>query len=285
MEGKFRKIEINSQSYPLILKEISSPPNLIYLKGKINPKENRIAIVGTRKADQEGREIAYNLSYRLAKQNLVIVSGLAFGIDSAAHKGALAADGKTIAVLGCGIDKIYPASNKNLAEEIINKNGAIISEYPPGYPSYRSNFPARNRIISGLSIAIIVVQAPLKSGALITASFALDQGREVFVVPGSIRNPNYQGSHQLIKEGAKIITSAEDALEYLNIKPENTLFPTEKEKIILEAIKKSNKNPTIDEIVKIVKLESRDVASILTSLTIKGLIKETIKGYKLNKKL
>jgi len=280
VENKFTTIGLDSPLYPPLLREISSPPNPLYIKGNVNWGNQCLAIVGTRKADEEGREIAYKMAYDLVKYGFTIVSGLAFGIDSAAHQGALDANGKTIAVLGSGIDKIYPASHINLARKILKKQGAIISEYSPHTPSFPSNFPARNRIISGFCLGVIIVQAPLKSGALITASFALEQGREVLVVPGSIKNPNYQGSYQLIKDGAKIITCAEDVLEQLGIEIETTPPPlSENEQLIFSIIKNSKKTLTIDEIVKISKLEPQLVSSTLTLLIMKDLIKETIKGY------
>ncbi len=209
---KIEEISINSKEYPQNLKNIYDPPKKIYLIGnKDLLYQKGIAIVGARDATQYGKKIAYNLAKELSEQNIVIISGLAIGIDSYAHKGAL--EKGTIAVLGSGIDNIYPKENLELAREIIKNKGCIISEYPLGTKPERLHFPQRNRIISGLSDGVVVIEASKKSGALITAEFALEQGKEVFAVPGDINKKQSEGTNQLIKDGAILLTSATDILE------------------------------------------------------------------------
>lgn len=204
-------ISIDDEAYPKRLKEIYDFPISLYIKGDIKILNNKsISIIGCRDASDYGKKAAKYFSYNLAKENINIVSGLARGIDSYAHIGCLCANnsfGKTIAVLGNGIDMIYPKENKYLAEEIIKSGGAIISEYPIGTKPLKINFPARNRIVSGLSNAVLVVEAKERSGTLITVDFALEQGRDVYVVPGNINEINSVGTNNLIKEGAKLVTN------------------------------------------------------------------------------
>ena len=204
-------ISIDDEAYPKRLKEIYDFPISLYIKGDIKILNNKsISIIGCRDASDYGKKAAKYFSYNLAKENINIVSGLARGIDSYAHIGCLCANnsfGKTIAVLGNGIDMIYPKENKYLAEEIIKSGGAIISEYPIGTKPLKMNFPARNRIVSGLSNAVLVIEAKERSGTLITVDFALEQGRDVYVVPGNINEINSVGTNNLIKEGAKIVTN------------------------------------------------------------------------------
>jgi len=210
-----RIVTIQETEYPSYLRNIYDPPHVLYVYGEL-PKQDDIAIavVGSRNASPYGQKVAEALSYQLAKRGIIIVSGMARGIDTYAHKGALNAGKRTIAVLGCGVDVVYPKENKRLAESIA-KNGALISEYPPGtYPS-PGNFPARNRIISGLCYGTVVVEAGEKSGALITSDFALEQGREIFAVPGNIDSKYSKGTNRLIKQGAKLVTCEEDVLEEL----------------------------------------------------------------------
>ncbi len=216
---KINPIKIADSEYPALLKEIPNAPKMFYLLGELPPDDLiKIAIVGTRKASSAGRRFAKELAQKLAEYGAVIVSGLAMGIDTAAHEGAILAGGKTIAVLANGLDTIYPAQNENLAKKILDYGGAIISEYPPQTPSFPNQFLERNRIVSGLSIATIVIEAPERSGSLVTARLAAEQGREVFIAPGSIDNPNYRGSHQLIRDGARLVTSIEDIMEDLGDK-------------------------------------------------------------------
>lgn len=212
---RIKKIAINSKEYPKNLKNIYNPPGELFVSGDIlSSDSNAIAIVGTRRATHYGLEQCEKLSYELASRGITIVSGMARGIDSAAHRGAIRAGGRTIAILGSGHNNIYPPENRKLYEQI-TKNGAVISEFPSDTPPLRTNFPKRNRIISGMSKGVVVVEAPRKSGALITADFALEQGRDVFAMPGNVSSVKNSGTHWLIKEGAKLIENAWDILEEL----------------------------------------------------------------------
>lgn len=269
---------------PKILSEIPAPPENLFISGrKLEDNFEGIAIVGTRKASAEGLAIAEKFAYVLSSANIPIISGLALGIDSVAHKGCLAARGRTIAVLAGGIKKIYPATNAYLAEKIISSGGSVVSEYEDE-PSYPDLFLKRNRIISGLSRAVIIIEAPLKSGAISTANWAAEQGRDVFVVPGPITSLNYKGSHMLIRDGARLITSPEDILSDLGI--EKTDTPSletntfsEEATIILNLLSSSNQAITIDKIVAITKLEPQIVLALLTELTLAGKITESPTGY------
>ncbi len=213
-------ISINDNEYPSILKEIYDPPISLYIMGNTSIlNQKSIAIVGCREATEYGKSATKYFSYNLAKEGINIISGLAKGVDSYAHIGTICAQnecknednsvncGKTIAILGCGLDLIYPKENEFLAKEIIKKEGAILSEYPLGTKPDRMNFPARNRIISGMSKGVLVVEAKEKSGTLITVDFALEQGRDVFVVPGNINSANSVGTNRLIQQGAKLVTN------------------------------------------------------------------------------
>lgn len=209
-ENNIKIININEREYPQALKKIYDPPISLYVKGNIEKLNNKnIGIVGCRECTTYGKKSAEYFSYNLSKQNINIVSGLAKGIDSYAHLGSLNT-GNTIAVLGNGLDMIYPKENLELANEIIKKGGTIISEYPCGTKPDKMKFPARNRIISGISSGIIVIEAKEKSGTLITVDFALEQGRDVFVVPGNINSINSVGTNDLIKQGARLVTTYED---------------------------------------------------------------------------
>ena len=212
---KARVLASDDPAYPLSLKNIHDPPPLLYIRGDLRPEDSQaIAIVGTRRATAYGLETAGKLAYELAQRGLTIVSGLALGIDAAAHEGALRAGGRTIAVLGSGIDKIAPLTNLALAGRI-EQQGAIVSEFPLGLEPERWTFPQRNRIISGLSLGVIVVEGHYDSGAMITAKQALEQGREVFAVPGNIGLDQSAGPHWLIKQGAKLVETVDDVLEEL----------------------------------------------------------------------
>ena len=207
-------ISIEDQEYPQALKNIYDPPISLYIRGnKTILNKLSISVIGCRECTQYGKNVAYELAYNIAKENINIVSGLARGIDATAHKSAIMAKGKTIAVLGNGLDTIYPSENISLANEILKSGGAIISEYPLGEKPQKQNFPERNRIVSGLSKGLIVVEAKEKSGTLITVDFALEQGRDVFVVPGNINSLNSIGTNDLIKQGAKLITNYKEVTE------------------------------------------------------------------------
>lgn len=212
-------ITIRDDDYPPILKNIYDPPIVLYYKGnKKILKDFGIAIIGCRDCSEYGKLVTNNFSYNLSKRNINIISGLARGIDSYSHIGALLGKGKTIAVVGNGLDIVYPKENIKLFNKIIELGGCVISEYPLGTKPEKLNFPARNRIISGMSNAIIVIEAKKESGTLITVDFALEQGKDVFVVPGNINSANSIGTNDLIKQGARVITSYEDIMKEYNIK-------------------------------------------------------------------
>ncbi len=213
---KINSISPQKHKYLQIIDTIAHTPKTLHYIGELSAERRpTVAIVGTRKPTAYGKEVTYQLAYDLAKKGVVIISGLALGIDGIAHRAALDAGGTTIAVLACGVDTIYPATHKGLADEIIKSGGAIISEYEPGTLARDFQFLARNRIVSGLSDAVIVTEAATRSGTLATVHHALDQGREVFAVPGNITSPLSAGCNALIKQGAQPITSAQDVLEVI----------------------------------------------------------------------
>ena len=297
---KIKIISSDNRQFPKLLKEIPNTPKKIYVLGNLLNLSNNsplIAIVGTRKATDYGKRFAKEISQKLTEMGVIIVSGLAMGIDTAAHEGAIMAGGKTIAVLANGLDSIYPAQNENLAKKILEFKGTIISEYPAGTEAFKSNFLERNRIVSGLSIATIVIEAPDRSGSIVTARLAAEQGREVFILPGPANHSNYKGSHKLIRDGARLITSLEDILEDLGdkIKHSNPLagglnfkqiinskinkISDKNQLLIIKAIQSAGEPLSIDEIIKITKLEPHLVSQAIAFLTIAGIIKETEKGY------
>ncbi|MDP1706568.1 MAG: DNA-processing protein DprA [bacterium] len=275
--SEIKKITTDNTEYPELLKNIGGSP-ILYCHGQWpDQKKPTVAIVGTRKATQDGCLAAKRLAKELAEKGFVIVSGLALGIDAAAHEGALAGNGETIAVLANGVDQIYPRSHERLGEEILKRNGLLISEYEPGTPPYPSQFLARNRIISGLSLATIIIEAPRRSGALVTARWALDQGREVFVMPGNPFSQNYQGSHMLIRNGARLVTKAEDVIEDLGLAQEKEVDLNELEpiaKAILELIMENENGLPIDKIAENIKDDLHIVAEQLTYLVFEGLLEE-----------
>lgn len=272
------KLTLNEdENFPELLKEIPWPPFAIYTKGEFRPIKS-IAIVGTRKASFQGKSTAKQIAKELAESGLQIISGLALGIDESAHQGALEGGGITAAVLPTGLNNVYPRQNCALAEKIIKNNGVLISEFSLNYRPYPSSFIQRNRIISALSLATVIIEAPEKSGALATARFALEQNREVFVVPGPIANFNYKGSHQLIKDGAGLITCTKDVLDNLGIKSRNKIESdiekiTKEEKLILNAINQLGWPASIDKISEISKIQIQKVNQIIAFLTIKGILK------------
>jgi len=210
---KHHIIALDDPSYPALLKEISSAPPLLFVNGDLSLlSDPQIAMVGSRNPTQSGRDLAYQFAKHLGSSGFCITSGLALGIDGFSHKGALDANAPTIAVTATGLDRVYPASHRKLAHQIVEQ-GAIISEFPVGTEPRAQNFPRRNRIIAGLSLGVLVVEAAVKSGSLITARLANEQGREVFAIPGSIHNPLARGCHHLIREGAKLVETAEHILE------------------------------------------------------------------------
>jgi len=216
-KGSIHIFTWNDPEYPRLLKEIDQPPPTLYVRGDLKLEDEwAISIVGTRRVTAYGRQTTEELASYLAENRITIVSGLARGVDSIAHHSALKSGGRTIAVLGSGVDIIYPPESKQLADRII-ENGALVSDYPPGTPPDAANFPPRNRIISGMSIGTVVVEAGAKSGALITATFAVEQGREVFAIPGNIHAPQSEGTNSLIQQGARPLLHMHDVLDALNL--------------------------------------------------------------------
>lgn len=274
-----RVLTWQSDDYPANLRNIHDAPPLLYLKGSLLPEDDwAVAVVGTRHASVYGKEAARMLSADLARNGVTVVSGLAVGIDAVAHQAALDAGGRTIAVLGSGLDVVYPEQNRRLAEAIVQR-GALITEYPLGTQPERSNFPPRNRIISGLSLGVVVVEAGARSGALITADFAVDQGREVFAVPGSIFQKSCEGTNRLIQDGAKPVLSATDVLEELNLhqvaqqaEVRATVPTTPTEKALLDLL--SAEPIHVDELGRAANLSASTVASTLALLELKGLVRQ-----------
>lgn len=271
-------ITFEDEEYPPLLKEIPDPPFVLYVKGNLNLNcEYNIAIVGTRNPSIYGLKMAEKFSSELASIGFTIVSGLARGIDTQAHRAALKVDGKTIGVLGSGFLHPYPKENEKLMEEIF-ENGAVVSEFPLNTLPLRENFPRRNRIISGLSKGVIVVEAGQKSGALITANYAIEQNREVFAIPGQINSLTSSGTHKLLKEGAKLVEDISDIIEeiypQIEFKKEQKKVKIEvnqEEREILEIIKKEGTH--IDEIFSNTDIPPSRVNQILLNLQFKGLIK------------
>jgi len=272
--------------YPLHLKEIAQAPWVIYTIGDTDLLEQpALAIVGTRNPTNYGKIVASRLAKELADSTFVVVSGLARGIDSIAHSGALSANGPTIAVLGSGIDIIYPKENQKLYNEIAAK-GLVISEYPPGTPPHPGHFPQRNRIISGISHGTIIVEASMKSGSLITAQFALDQSREVFAIPGPITSKQSLGTNSLIKQGAKLVQTIDDILDELPyLKPANTNTNTKGNytekltEIEILVFEKIDYNPIhIDEIYSQLDLNLSEIYEALFSLQLKNRVKQISGG-------
>jgi DNA processing protein len=285
-----RVVMRDDAEYPKNLREIYDPPLVLYVKGALRENERMaIAIVGSRRTTLYGQEMSRKLAYQLARLGVTVVSGLARGIDTAAHKGALQAKGRTVAVIGCGIDVVYPPENKKLADEIVEKGGAVVTEFPFGVKPDRQNFPMRNRIISGWSLGVVVVEANLKSGALITAAQAAEQGRQVFAVPGRADSILSRGANKLIKDGAKLTEDVEDVLtefEYLlPRKPESAeaaeprnggteaaLKLSETEAKVMALI--GQEEIAIDEIIRGSGLTSAAVSATLLGLEMKRIVRQ-----------
>lgn len=290
---KINVITLNDKLYPKLLKEIPGAPFLLYIRGnieilgKLGPT---IAVVGTRLITSYGEAVTRQLTADLVSRGFIIVSGMAYGVDTVAHQTAIDTGGQTIAVLGCGVDVIHPRSNTTLYWKIIKKYGLVISEFPIGQFAAKGLFPARNRIISGLSLGTVVTEGAADSGALITARFALEQGREVFAVPGPITSSLSKGPTSLLKQGAKLVTEVKDILEELNIKniQINPAFAkamggrqlskdlSDEEKKIIEILR--NENLHFDDLIRLTKIESAKLSGILTILEIKKIIKNFSDG-------
>lgn len=266
-------ITIKDENYPEALRNIDIPPLGFYLLGELN-LNFPLAIVGTRKPSRYGVNVAGKFSEELSKLGITIISGLAYGIDFSAHKGTIGV-GKTVGILGEGIDLALNSPKRNLIEKIIENGGGIISEFSLGTPGLKPHFPLRNRIIAGISNGIIIIEAPINSGALITANYGLKYGKEIFVVPGEITNKNFEGSHNLIKSGAKLITSIDDILIEFNFKPEIKgkikLNLTPKEEIIYDLLK--IESLSLEELEAKTKINIQDLLIVLTNLEVKGIIK------------
>lgn len=271
-------ITLADDDYPPLLKQLDDPPLVLYVRGRLAPEDQRaLAVVGTRRATTYGRTVAHRLSKELAAQGITIISGLAHGIDSAAHQGALDGGGRTLAVLGNGIDQIYPRDQVKLAEQIM-RCGALISEFPLGMPPDKRNFPRRNRVISGLALGVLVAEAPENSGALITTETASAQGREVFAVPGNILNPMSRGSNRLIQDGAKLVIDVRDILDEFNITYTNTQTRTKTERLVpdnpveVQILAALQTDPIhIDDLVRTLGLPVHLISGTLTILELKGL--------------
>jgi DNA processing protein len=271
-------ITVLEDAYPRILREIPGPPPVLYFRGSLATQdEPTVAIVGTRRATSYGREVTSRVATDLAAAGVTVVSGLAKGIDGFAHRAALEGGGRTIAVLASGVDIIYPPEHRQLADRIV-ESGALISDYPPGTKPDAPNFPARNRIISGLSLATIVVEAPARSGALITVGFAADQGRDVYSVPGSILSSASDGTNKLLRDGATPLTSAADILNDLRLapaatgpEPEQVAFPmTDEERAIYALVTAEPQH--IDELAYSAGLTISQASALMTMLELKGLV-------------
>ncbi len=269
----------DSPDYPALLRQIPDAPPVLFVRGTLLPGDEwAVALVGSRKASPYGREVAHQLATGLARNGVTVVSGLARGVDAAAHRAALEAGGRTLAVLGSGIDVIYPREHHKLVEQIV-ENGAIISDYPLGAQPEATNFPPRNRIISGLSLGVVIVEAGIKSGALITADFAAEQGREVFAVPGSIFSSEAAGCNQLLRDGAAIVTEVRDILETLHLdalaekQAARTLLPANAaEATVLQHL--SAEPLHLDDLSRHTALPVASVSSTLVMMELKGMVRQ-----------
>lgn len=291
-KNSIQYICIEDEEYPAKLRNIYNPPSLLFYKGDLSVINNtlNIAMVGSRKPTSYGIDCAERISYELSQRNINIVSGLALGIDAICHKGCLKAKGKTIAVLASSLENITPTQNKPLADEILENGGLLISEYNVGHYVTRGNFPCRNRILSGISDGIIVVEAARKSGALITADLGLEQGKNIFALPGNIHSEMSRGCHKIIKEGAKLIENIEDVLEEYNNSSFNNKISIEyeikdlnnEELKIINAIKKQG-ILQIDEICDNTGMDIKNVNSIINELLLRDLVVEmNNKMYSIN---
>jgi len=289
LEAKeIRFLSVYHPRYPYLLREIADPPVGIYIKGVLPENErNMVSIVGARRCSRYGADIAYRISKDLAKVNIVVVSGMAMGIDAKAHQGVLDGGGQTIAVLGCGVDVCYPEENRKVMERII-ENGCLLSEFPPGTKAIPQNFPRRNRIIGGLSPMTVVVEAGKRSGTLITADQALENGRDVYVVPGNITSAYSKGTNDLIKQGCPIVTEYQDILLAFGItynERERVNFTKKivgdlswQEKLVYQQMSQESK--TAEELCEILSLPIQTVQYALTLLELAGhIIKQPQSGY------
>ena len=274
------KLSIRHELYPRLLREIPDYPKEIFCRGdiKLLNADPSVAIVGSRKATDYGLKQTRKIAFELAKSGVTIISGLALGVDAEAHRGALEAGGKTVAVLGCAIDEIYPITNQPLGDKIIQSNNLIISEYPAKAITYKTNFPQRNRIIAGLSQATIIIEAAERSGALITAFLALDYNREVFALPGNVDRINSKGTNYLIKIGANCLTGASDILDFFGIEQKNKIHRSlsREETKIVEILEKEIS--TFDNILQRGGFDAHSLNVILMNMEIRGTVRRTLDG-------
>ncbi|MDA2922841.1 DNA-processing protein DprA [Patescibacteria group bacterium AH-259-L07] len=277
-------ITIDDKHYPTLLKQINNPPEQLYVLGELQQKEQYpLAVVGTRKVSPYGRHVTEYFVKYLVQCGLTIISGLALGIDGLSHKTTLDTQGRTIAVLGSGLDTIFPAVHKKLAHDIVEAGGAVITEYPPEVPARRAYFPQRNRIISGMSLGVLVVEAPQKSGALITAAHALKQGRNVFAIPGRIYDTNSAGTNQLIQKGAEAVIHPNNILQRLGITtkiggPTSDDSDISKEQALI--LKHLSNDPVhIDMLARACTIQTPELAALLTRLEIHDRVKDIGDGY------
>ena len=281
-KGEFGFLSLTEEEFPRLLREIPAAPIGLFFMGRLELlSQPGVAVVGTRSPDAYGRRVARELGRELSEQGVVVVSGMAYGIDSEAHRGALEGEGLTVAVLGTGIDRPYPAELYGLYREIAER-GLVVSEYPPGTPGSRYTFPERNRIIAGLSLGVVVVQGPADSGALITAGHALEQGREVMAVPGLITNPRSGGCHKLIKQGAHLVESAGDVLSVVGIRSRGerereAVELSERERRVLQAV--SYQGTHINLIARQLRMEVGEVSAVLSVLEVMGLVEQLPGGF------
>jgi DNA processing protein len=282
-EEKIKILVISDKDYPFLLANIYSPPPILYYKGNINIDwNNSLSVVGSRKFTYYGEKIIKDFIPKLTRAGLSIISGLAIGIDSLAHQAVLDNNGKTIAVLGSGLDywSIYPRANRKMVEEILQKEGLVLSEFPLGTEPISFNFPQRNRIIAGLSRAVLVAEAGEKSGSLITAKYALEEGREVLSLPGSIYDDNFCGNNNLIKSGAGVVLNVDNILDFFNVLPFSNNRVSERvyqgendlEREILAFLK--NKPLHIDEFSSVLPYNFSEISSSLAVLEIKGIVRD-----------
>jgi len=277
-------LNIEDKNYPKFLKEIFDPPPVLYVLGDLIESSKMLGVVGTRRITNYGKQVTESLVEALVSHGFIIISGLARGVDAFAHKVTVETGGKTIAVLGGGVDMIYPSENIPLAKKIVETGGAVISEFPLGMNPVPGNFPARNRIISGLSLGVLVTEAGEDSGSLITAGLALEQGREVFAVPGPIYSKLSGGPAKLIKQGAKLVTSVDDILDELNISAQGSVSrdqkeikgDSEEETLIINLLKEGPAH--VDEIIRKSKIPPAEIGSILSMMELKGRIKTFSSG-------
>ncbi len=288
-EEQANLLMLGDERYPALLKEIADPPPLLYVRGDVDRLSfPQLAMVGSRNPDLPGRETARDFARRLAAAGMTVTSGMAMGVDTESHRGALES-GHTVAVVGTGLDRVYPAKNRELAHQIVEA-GAIISEFPVGTEPHPANFPRRNRIISGLALGTLVVQAAKKSGSLITARLAMEQGREVFAIPGSIHNPLARGNHQLIRQGAKLVETTDDIMEELSgmlnlLREQFNLDESTFDQSVNDVVEVEEGSPAaqlleqmgheailIDQLVVLSGLTAEAVSSIIMRLEIQGAV-------------